>query len=416
MRKALRGAARPARLPHDRLHGRERGRRPAPVRPVLRAPAARRHGPGEVRRGRRPGGRTRSSGEGRQLCIDGLAHGKRYEIQVRAGLPSEIGETLLKPAVVPVYVRDRAPSVRFSGKSYVLPSRGQQGLPVVTDQHHAGSSIEIYRVGDRNLNAVTGGGDFLKQLTGSDIATIANESGAKIYSGEPRGRVQAQRGGDDRRSDRRGDPRAEARRLRDDRQARRREVAQRGRLARNAVVHRLRPRARPRSPATTACTRSCARWRPPSRSPTPTCGWSRATTRCWRRAAPTAPATSASSRASCAAKAACSRRMLVAETANGQYAFLDLATAAFDLSDRGVKGRDKPGALDAFLYADRGVYRPGETRPSQRARARPRRRRLGRADDADRHAARRRRAPPHRADRPGPRRPRAHAGAVRLPP
>jgi uncharacterized protein YfaS (alpha-2-macroglobulin family) len=51
---------------------------------------------------------------------------------------------------------------------------------------------------------------------------------------------------------------------------------------------------------------------------------------------------------------------VVADT--GQvYAFLDLATAAFDLTDRGVKGRETPGALDAYLYTDRGVYRPGET-------------------------------------------------------
>jgi alpha-2-macroglobulin len=53
--------------------------------------------------------------------------------------------------------------------------------------------------------------------------------------------------------------------------------------------------------------------------------------------------------------------ILVAEGPSGDYAFLDLTTAAFDLSDRGVKGRDASGPLDAFLYAERGVYRPGET-------------------------------------------------------
>src|SRR5262249_24545589 len=52
--------------------------------------------------------------------------------------------------------------------------------------------------------------------------------------------------------------------------------------------------------------------------------------------------------------------VLVAETATGDYAFLDLATAAFDLTDRGVKGRIAPGPIDAFAYTDRGVYRPGE--------------------------------------------------------
>ncbi len=66
--------------------------------------------------------------------------------------------------------------------------------------------------------------------------------------------------------------------------------------------------------------------------------------------------------------------VLVAETAAGDYAFLDMATAAFDLTDRGVKGRAEPGPVDAFAYADRGVYRPGESRAPDDAGAHPLRR------------------------------------------
>ena len=40
---------------------------------------------------------------------------------------------------------------------------------------------------------------------------------------------------------------------------------------------------------------------------------------------------------------------------------LDLTTAAFDLSDRGVEGQPHPGPVDAFAWTDRGIYRPGET-------------------------------------------------------
>ena len=40
---------------------------------------------------------------------------------------------------------------------------------------------------------------------------------------------------------------------------------------------------------------------------------------------------------------------------------LDLTTAAFDLSDRGVEGLPPPGRLDGFAWTDRGIYRPGET-------------------------------------------------------
>ncbi|MEL6291414.1 MAG: alpha-2-macroglobulin, partial [Pseudomonadota bacterium] len=53
--------------------------------------------------------------------------------------------------------------------------------------------------------------------------------------------------------------------------------------------------------------------------------------------------------------------VIVAEHADGGYAFLKLDQAAFDLTDRGVKGRVAPGPIDGFLYTDRGVYRAGET-------------------------------------------------------
>ena len=53
--------------------------------------------------------------------------------------------------------------------------------------------------------------------------------------------------------------------------------------------------------------------------------------------------------------------LVVARTPDGDYNFLDLAATAFDLTDRGVKGRAAPHALDAYLYAERGVYRSGET-------------------------------------------------------
>ena len=55
---------------------------------------------------------------------------------------------------------------------------------------------------------------------------------------------------------------------------------------------------------------------------------------------------------------------------DGDFNFLEVGRAAFDLSDRGVSGRAQPGPVDAYLYTDRGIYRPGETRASDRAGAR----------------------------------------------
>ncbi len=72
------------------------------------------------------------SASGRQLCIDGLTHGERYSFTLRPGLPAATGETLAKPVQLNQYVRDRAPSVRFPGRAYVLPPTDDAGLPVVT--------------------------------------------------------------------------------------------------------------------------------------------------------------------------------------------------------------------------------------------------------------------------------------------
>jgi alpha-2-macroglobulin len=53
--------------------------------------------------------------------------------------------------------------------------------------------------------------------------------------------------------------------------------------------------------------------------------------------------------------------MLTVTTDKADYAFLSLKSNAFDLSDRGVSGRAVPAGADAFVYAERGVYRSNET-------------------------------------------------------
>src|SRR6202049_1419751 len=47
--------------------------------------------------------------ESKQLCVDGLTNGERYNINLRAGLPSTVKETLPKSAEFNIYVRDRKP-------------------------------------------------------------------------------------------------------------------------------------------------------------------------------------------------------------------------------------------------------------------------------------------------------------------
>lgn len=54
-------------------------------------------------------------------------------------------------------------------------------------------------------------------------------------------------------------------------------------------------------------------------------------------------------------------RLLTAYGPAGDFALLDLQRAPVDLSDAPVDGRTPSGAADAYVYLDRGIYRPGET-------------------------------------------------------
>jgi uncharacterized protein YfaS (alpha-2-macroglobulin family) len=90
------------------------------------------------------------NGGWRQLCVGGLEHGKRYSLTFRDGLPAADGQTLAKSVEITQYVRDRAPGVRFPGRGYVLPKAGEAALPVETVNTEA-LDLTLFRVTDRNL-------------------------------------------------------------------------------------------------------------------------------------------------------------------------------------------------------------------------------------------------------------------------
>jgi len=86
----------------------------------------------------------------RQLCVSGLEHGKRYSVTFRDGLPAADGQTLAKSVEVTQYIRDRSPAVWFPGRGYVLPNTGDAALPVETVNTET-LDLTLYRVTDRNL-------------------------------------------------------------------------------------------------------------------------------------------------------------------------------------------------------------------------------------------------------------------------
>jgi hypothetical protein len=296
--------------------------------------------------------------EARQICLDGLSHGRRYEVQVREGLPSAVGETLAKTAELAVYVKDRAPSVRVTGRGYVLPNRGQQGIPLVTVNTEA-VSVEVYRIGDRSLAQTLQSGDFAKQISAYDIAALKERTGARVFAGEL---AVASRLNEDVTT---AFPIAEAiprlqpgvyvlaayalPKLEDDgyRSAATQWfiVSDLGLTTINGDdgLHTFVRSLADATPVANASLRLIAR-------NNEVLATARTDSRGYARFEPGMKA----------GEGGLAPVAVVAETAEGDYAFLDLSTGAFDLTDRGVKGRTAPGPLDAFAYTDRGVYRAGE--------------------------------------------------------
>lgn len=299
------------------------------------------------------------SAENKQLCIEGLKHGERYEIQLKAGLPSDIGEKLTKNIDVAVYVPDRKPAVRFTGRNYVLPSRGQQGIPLVSINTTA-VAIEIYRIGDRNLAQTLQSGDLSRQLSAWDVETIQNRNGEKIYAGELP--VTSKLNAEVTTAVPVGDAVGT---LKPGAYVMVAKPLQKNKNDDNAIasqwfivsdlgltafsgsdgIHTFVRSLADTSPVADAKVRLVARNNEVlATGETDAKGYARFAASLAKGEGGLAPA------------------ILIAEKAGGaEYAFLDLTTAAFDLSDRGVKGRDAPVAIDAYLYTERGVYRPGET-------------------------------------------------------
>ena len=300
--------------------------------------------------------------EGRQLCLEGLTYGQRYEVKLRAGLPSDVGEKLDKPVEIAVYVPDRKPMARFTGRSYVLPSRGQQGIPVVTTNTKA-VEIEVYRIGDRALAGTLQGGDMQRQLGSYEIEQIREKSGQKVYTGTL---DVAAKANEDTTT---AFPVSEAV----------------GILKPGAYLMTASAKTKFNADAPGENERTVAtQWFIVSDLGLTALSGADGVHGFVRSLADTTPVENVSVRliarnnevlgtAKSDAKGyvrfdaglakgegGMQPTLMVADKEGADYAFLDLAAAGFDLSDRGVKGRDQPGALDAYLYAERGVYRPGE--------------------------------------------------------
>ncbi|WP_149588696.1 alpha-2-macroglobulin family protein [Tabrizicola flagellatus] len=122
------------------------------------------------------------NGGWRQLCVAGLEHGKRYSITFREGLPAADGQTLAKSVEITQYVRDRNPGVKFPGRGYVLPKAGEPALPVQTVNTER-LDLTLYRVTDRNLLRAIQTNYFGTPIDVYSEEYFSGEVGEKLWTG-----------------------------------------------------------------------------------------------------------------------------------------------------------------------------------------------------------------------------------------
>jgi hypothetical protein len=298
------------------------------------------------------------SSEGKQLCVDGLKHGERYNINLRAGLPATVRETLPKSAEFNIYVRDRKPFVRFTGRAYVLPRTGQRGIPVISVNTPA-VSVNVFRIGDRNLINTVIDSDFQRALSRYELSSLGDERGVKVWSGEL----------------------ATATTLNEDVTTAFPVDQALGDLQPGVYVMT----AAAKGPGSDDDGSLATQWFIVSdlgitafsgndgihvfvNSLASTDAVMKAEVRLVARNNEILATRKTDESGHVLFEAGLARgegglspAMLTVAGEKADYAFLSLKTSAFDLSDRGVSGREVPAGADAFVYAERGVYRSNET-------------------------------------------------------
>jgi uncharacterized protein YfaS (alpha-2-macroglobulin family) len=299
--------------------------------------------------------------EERQICVEGLKHGEHYEVRLRPGIPAAIGETTRKGAELSIYVRDRRPAARFGGRNYVLPSVGQKGIPITTVNTKA-VKVSILRIGDRGLVPTALDGEFQQAIEfyvrerlkegaaipvfdgilevdsplNADVTTAIPvtealgqlQSGVYVMTAAPDPAPTSEDGDYETISTQWfivSDLGLTAVSARDGVHVMVRSLGGAEPVA--GVEVRLVAKSNEVLGTRTTDANGLVRFDPGlARGP-----------------------------------AGLEPEVVVAQTKAGDYAFLSLKDQGFDLTDRGVAGREAPGPLDAFLAAERGVYRSGES-------------------------------------------------------
>ncbi|HYH39031.1 MAG TPA: alpha-2-macroglobulin [Azospirillum sp.] len=289
------------------------------------------------------------------LCVEGLQHGQMYDVTLHAGLPSAGERTLAASEQRLIEVPNRKPSLAFRGAGYILPRVGSEGLPLRTINVDR-ARLQVLRLTDRAVVEQFYFGRINQQITDYDVGVMLDKAAQEVWKGEMA--VQSARNA----------PVVTA-------------------FPIDAVLGTLEPgvyvAVAGAEGAADGWASKATQWFVVSDLGLNTILGDDGLLVFARSLSKAEPAGGVSLRLLARNNAELGKVTTGADgiaridaaalkrTGNeapqaifaergADFGFLDLSVPGFDVSDRVPGGRAAPGPLDAFLYAERGIYRPGE--------------------------------------------------------
>ncbi len=296
---------------------------------------------------------------GRSICIEGVTHGATYALTVLKGLPGTNKLSLEKTGRFNVIVPNREANLSFKGRAFILPTKGRQGLPVVSVNVNK-ANVELLRISDRAIVEQIKKRNIMRLLSGYGAEELRQSDGELVWKGVLTIRSIPNKEvttviplGDILKNRKPGIYVVVAHPAEDRKQKKWKSRATQwfvvtdlgvssylGPDGLHVSIRSLASAAALQGVKVLLVARNNAEL---ARGLTDKTGMVRFAPGLVRGAGGQRPAA------------------IMAFAESGEFVFLDLTKPGFDLSDRGVGGRPAPGPVDGFLYTERGVYRPGET-------------------------------------------------------
>ena len=297
--------------------------------------------------------------KGKDLCIEGLSHGNSYLITVLKGMPNRQGLTTYRTFTRMTIIPNRPPRIAFRNSAYVLPARKNKELPL-TSINVERVGLWVYRIVERNLIHQIVEKRITRQLNSWNLGQIKKKTGELLWKGEMD--VEGKTNEETRTSI----PLAEI--LKDKLPGiyvvsakAGGQIATQWLVLSDVGISTLKGSdglyvfvrsLQSAKPVPSAEVRLVARNNKVLGTvTTDDQGGAKFSPGLVRGRGGNAPV---------AVMVYVADKGTSQGSSFGDFNFIDLTGPAMDLTDRGVAGRPAPGPLDAYLYTDRGVYRPGE--------------------------------------------------------